>query len=81
MMAFGLSAGAVLQLVSHYRYAFLVPGALFIGPLVSLTAGALIRLDVLELWLTAFILMATELLGDVVLYWIGFWWGESFAHR
>lgn len=76
-----MQAGIVLQLISQYRYAFLVPGALFIGPLVSLTAGLLIRLDVLELWTTAFVLMATELLGDVFWYWVGDLWGEGFVRR
>ena len=71
--------GLILQLISQYRYAYLVPGALFIGPLVSLTAGALIRLGTLELWATASILMITELLGDVFWYWVGHRWGESFV--
>lgn len=75
-----MEAGLVLQLIAQYRYAFLVPGALFIGPLVSLSAGALIRLDVLELWITACILMGTELLGDIFWYQIGRRWGEPFVH-
>lgn len=76
-----MEAGIVFQLISQYRYAFLVPGALFIGPLVSLTAGFLIRVDVLDLWITAFVLMATELLGDVFWYWVGDLWGEGFIKR
>lgn len=80
-MAYGFNPGSVLQLLSAYKYEFLVPGALFIGPLVSLTAGVLVRLGVMDLWFTALILMATELLGDVFWYWAGFRWGEPFAHR
>ncbi len=80
-MAFGLSAASVLQLLAQYKYEFLVPGALLIGPLISLTAGVLIRLGVMDLWTTAFILMATELLGDVFWYWVGDLWGEGFVRR
>jgi membrane protein DedA with SNARE-associated domain len=76
-----MQAGLVLQLIAQYRYAFLIPGALFIGPLVSLTAGVLIRLGILELFATAFILMATELLGDVFWYWAGYHWGMPFIRR
>src|SRR3989344_2796337 len=76
-----MDPGIVLQLISQYRYVFLVPGALFVGPLVSLTAGLLIRLGALELFATASILMVTELLGDVFWYWVGHHWGESFVRK
>lgn len=80
-MAFGLNPSSVLQLLAQYRYEFLVPGALFIGPLVSLTAGVLIRLGVLDLSMTATVLMTTELLGDVFWYWVGNRWGDGFVRR
>jgi membrane protein DedA with SNARE-associated domain len=76
-----MQADVVLLLISQYRYAFLVPGALFIGPLVSLTAGALIRIGVLDLTTTALVLMSTELLGDVFWYWVGSVWGEPFISK
>lgn len=80
-MAYGFNAASVLSLLAQYKYGFLVPGALFIGPLVSLTAGLLIRLGVLDLWTSAIILMTTELLGDIFWYWVGAWWGEHFTMR
>ncbi len=68
-------------LILYYRYAILVPATLFLGPIVILTAGVLVRLGVLDPVNTILLFMCVELAGDIVLYWTGFHYGERFVKR
>ena len=69
----------VFQLIGEYRYMFLIPGVLFLGPILSLAAGVLLRLGTLELFPTALALAGGELFGDVLWYWLGRHFGDSFV--
>lgn len=71
----------VLSLILQFRYAFLIPGAIFFGPVVALGTGVLLRYGVFEpvwAWLA---LAGGELLGDMLWYWLGHRWGEKFVRR
>lgn len=71
----------VLSLILQFRYAFLIPGAIFFGPAVALGTGILLRYGVFEpvwAWLA---LAGGELLGDMLWYWLGYRWGEKFVKR
>jgi membrane protein DedA with SNARE-associated domain len=76
-----MSPGLLTALILKYRYVILVPGAMTIGPLVSLVAGALIRFGTLDLAPTAACLMGAELFGDILWYWAGVHFGDSFVSR
>ncbi len=69
------------QLLSTYRYAIISPLVFVFGAPVSLVAGFLLRLDVLELLPTCIMLAAGELTADVLWYWLGFRYGEPFTKR
>jgi membrane protein DedA with SNARE-associated domain len=71
----------ISQLIIQYRYGVMVPGALIFGPAASVVAGFLVRLGYVEIIPTALCLAAGELIGDVVWYWLGKRWGETFALR
>lgn len=74
-------ADTIVELILQFKYAVLVPGALFLGPSVSLVSGFFVRLGHLEIVPTYIALMTGELIGDVLWYWIGYRWGESFLNR
>lgn len=76
-----MGADFVLQLLLNYKYAVVAPAALVFGPLVSLVAGVLLRLDYLELIPTCLALAAGELGSDVLWYVLGKKYGESFVQR
>ena len=69
------------SLILQYRYPILVPAALLWGLLVCMVAGVLIRLGYLEFLPAYFCLMLGELIGDVIWYWLGYRFGESFVHN
>lgn len=71
----------LMVLVAQYKYALMVPAVVIFGPTVSLVAGALLRLDVLSLLPTCIALAGGELGGDMLWYWLGKRYGDSFVQK
>lgn len=69
------------QLLLTYKYAIISPLVFILGAPVSLIAGFLLRLNILELLPTCLMLAAGELTADVLWYWLGFRYGDRFAKR
>lgn len=69
------------ELLLQYKYAIMVPLALFLQPFVGMTAGLLARLGYMDVWVVWAVLLFTALAGDVGWYWVGYHWGEGFARR
>lgn len=76
-----MSPSLVLALIAQYRYLFIFLGAPFIGPIVSLGSGVLVRFGTLDFWAVAATLMASELCADVAWYWLGYHYGRPVALR
>lgn len=72
---------ALLALITTYKYLILVPAALLWGLLVGMVVGVAIRLGFLDLIPAYACIMLGELIGDVIWYYIGYHWGESFTKR
>jgi membrane protein DedA with SNARE-associated domain len=71
----------LIHLLVQYKLLLVFPAAFVLGPTASLACGFLLRLgtfDFLPLYLT---LMAGELTGDILWYWIGHHYGHSFIER
>jgi membrane protein DedA with SNARE-associated domain len=64
-----------------YKYAIIVPAVLIEGPVVSLLTGVFVHLGYLQLIPAYLSLVAGELIGDVMWYVIGYYYGERFALR
>ena len=43
-----MEADLVTRLITEYQYVIIVPGVFLLGPIVSLVAGVLLRLDVIQ---------------------------------
>lgn len=76
-----MSPETLLQLITDYKYVIMAPAAAFIGPIASLISGFLLRLGTVDLIPTCIALAGGELTGDVIWYWLGRRYGESFARR
>jgi membrane protein DedA with SNARE-associated domain len=75
-----MSSEVILQLLIQYKYVLIIPTAWVLGPVISLMGGFLLRIgsfDFLPLYLS---IMGAELLGDIMWYWIGYKYGNSFIH-
>ena len=59
----------------------MVPLALFEGPLVMMISGFLVRTGFLSFWPSYFLLMLGDLIGDVVWYCLGFFYGHGFIKK
>ncbi|OGG76865.1 hypothetical protein A3B35_02115 [Candidatus Kaiserbacteria bacterium RIFCSPLOWO2_01_FULL_54_24] len=76
-----MDPGLLMGLISEYTYLIIAPAAMLLGPIVSLVAGVLLRLDAVALIPTCLALAAGELGADVLWYWIGRRYGDSFVRR
>jgi len=76
-----MEIGLLGELLGRYTYFLMAPAAMLIGPSVSLVAGVLLRLDVISLIPTCLALAAGELGGDILWYWLGRRYGDSFVAR
>jgi len=70
-----------MELLTEYTYLLMAPAIFLFGPIVSLTAGVLLRLEVVDLVPTALALAAGELGSDVLWYWIGRRYGDRFVNK
>src|SRR3989344_4606729 len=71
----------LIQLLLTYKYAIIAPAVFIIGAPVSLVAGILLRLEVLEIVPTCLMLAVGELTAAVLWYWLGIRYGDSFVKK
>ena len=71
----------LMRFIAEYTYFVIAPAAFALGPIVGLAAGVLLRLDVIALVPTCLALATGELGGDVLWYWLGHRYGDSFIRR
>ncbi len=72
---------SLIYLLTAYKYAFFVPVAFFESNGLSLVSGVLARVGVINPFVAASIIIATDLGGDIFLYWLGFHKGMKVVDR
>lgn len=73
--------------VVTYRYIVLLPIAIVEGPIISIIAGFLVSIHLMEFWIAFGILALGDVIGDISLYGLGRWgrnsaitqWGHLFG--
>jgi len=76
-----MSIDAVIALFLQYKYPALVVLSFFEGPYAMMVSGFLIKLGIMTL-VPAFIALSIgDLLADTVWYYVGYFFGNKFAHR
>jgi membrane-associated protein len=76
-----MDPGFLTDLLVEYTYVIMAPAAMLLGPMVSLVAGVLLRLDVISIIPTIIALAVGELGADIIWYWVGRRYGEPFVRR
>ncbi len=72
----------LIFLILTYKYPLLVPLALLEGHLISLIAGFIAHTTgQLNPFIAGACIVLGNLIGDVTLYWIGYYRGEKFVHK
>lgn len=71
----------VVGLLLQYKYFVMVPLALVMQPVVGAVGGALARVDFFNVFIVYGIVATAALVGDIIWYWIGFHYGESFIQK
>jgi membrane protein DedA with SNARE-associated domain len=72
---------SIAALLIQYKYIILPPLSLLGQPLVGMVSGVLVRLGYLDPFIIYIVLVATAVAGDIVLYFIGYHYGERFINR
>lgn len=70
-----------IQLLVTYRYIILIPIGLIEGHLISLIVGFLSKTGVFNPFVAGMYIITGNLIGDLCLYWIGYFKGERFVKR
>ncbi len=68
----------IVDLLIQYRYIIIIPLALFEGPVVMMISGFLLKLGYFSFLPLYFLLMPGDLLGDILWYSVGFFYGNRF---
>jgi membrane-associated protein len=71
----------IIYLLITYKYSIIVPLAFLEGHFISLLVGFLARNGQLNIFIAGMCVMAGNLLGDIVLYWLGYFKGEKFLKK
>ncbi len=76
-----LSLNTIFGWIVAYRYLVLFPIAILEGPIISVIGGFLVSIHVMEFWIVFGILVAGDVIGDMLLYAVGRWGGSSLIAR
>ena len=76
-----ISLDQVILWLLGYKYLALFPLAVAEGPIITVIAGFFVSSGHLNFWLAYFIIVAGDLIGDAIHYFIGRWGGEKFIAK
>lgn len=71
----------LLGLLATYKYVALYPLAIVEGHIISLASGFLARGGYINPYIAGAVIASGNLTGDALIYWFGYFKGESFALR
>jgi len=71
----------ILLLLTAYKYVFLFPAAFVEGPIVTVIAGFLSSLGIFNIFIAYAIVVAGDIVGDIMHYAFGYYGGQRFVKR
>ena len=69
----------IAQYVGTYGYAALLPLMIIEGPIVTVIGAFLASMGMLNIWVVLVLSIAGDMIGDVILYGMGYRWGMRFV--
>lgn len=76
-----LAGQQIFQFLSHYGYWIMLPLMIIEGPVVTIISAMLARLGAFNVFVVFILSVAGDMIGDILLYWLGYRFGMSFVHR
>lgn len=71
----------IFSFLQHYGYFIMLPLMILEGPVVTILAATLAALGAFNVWIVFGLSVAGDIIGDVILYAVGYHWGMSFVRR
>lgn len=71
----------ILDFLSVWGYFVILPLMIVEGPIVTIIAAMLASFGVLNAWVVLLFSIGGDIIGDVVLYWLGKSWGMKFVDK
>jgi len=71
----------IILLLTAYKYLFLFPIAVIEGPIITVIAGFLSSLGILNIFIAYAIVVAGDIVGDSMHYAFGYYGGQGFVKR
>ncbi|EKE21635.1 MAG: hypothetical protein ACD_7C00165G0004 [uncultured bacterium] len=69
----------ILNFLSDWGYWIILPLMIIEGPIVTILSSMLASFGVLNVWVVLIFSMLGDIIGDVILYWLGKVWGMRFV--
>ncbi len=71
----------VFQFLQSYGYAIMLPLMILEGPVATLAAAILASLGAFNVWIVLILSIVGDMIGDVILYGLGYYYGISFVRH
>ncbi|GAC1413925.1 MAG: hypothetical protein NVSMB66_6650 [Candidatus Doudnabacteria bacterium] len=71
----------IFALILKYKYLVLFPIGVIEGPIIAVISGLLVSMKQLNFLLSWAVLILADLVGDLLLYYLGVWGGKSFIPK
>lgn len=71
----------IIDLILIYKYLILIPISIVEGPIITVIAGFMVTLGLLNIWLVFLIIVLGDVIGDTMAYCFGRFGGGALLHR
>ncbi|MDO8529458.1 MAG: DedA family protein [bacterium] len=76
-----LAGQQIFQFLSHYGYWIMVPLMIVEGPVITIVSAMLAKLGAFNAVIVFVFSVAGDMIGDMILYWLGYAFGMSFVNK
>lgn len=71
----------IIQFLTEYGYVILLPLMIVEGPIATIIGAFMASLGFFDIWIIFALSIAGDLIGDLILYGVGYKWGMSFVNH
>lgn len=76
-----LAGQQIFDFLSHYGYWLMLPLMIIEGPIITIIASMLAKLGAFNIFIIFILSVAGDMIGDIILYWLGYTFGIGFVRR
>ena len=74
-----LAGQQIFDFLSHYGYWMMLPLMIIEGPIITIIASMLAKLGAFNIFIVFILSVAGDMIGDIILYYLGYKLGNSFV--